>query len=156
MVIPMTKVNPAALASMTGISVCALGTSCVKMDFALALRLPMVTASVSGTTPKYCAASATVVSSTTTSAVATTTNTTTTTAGAPAPTASANALTANQLPTWATPVGAGVAALVGLGLAFAATGGEEVKLGLLPSESRTYPASVPVTVGCSLTVSTTM
>ena len=49
--------------------------------------------------------------------------TTTTTAGAPAPTASANALTANQLPTWATPVGAGVAALVGLGLAFAATGG---------------------------------
>ena len=56
--------SPAALASMTGISVCALGTSCVKMDFAFALRLPMVTASVSGTTPKYCAASATVVSRT--------------------------------------------------------------------------------------------
>ena len=49
--------------------------------------------------------------------------TTTTTADAAAPTASEKALTANQLPTWATPVGAGVAALVGLGLAFAATGG---------------------------------
>lgn len=42
---------------------------------------------------------------------------------------------------------AGAPSLPAFGVyAFAATGGEEVKLGLLPSESRTYPASVPVTV----------
>jgi hypothetical protein len=56
--------SPAAFASMTGISVCADGTSWVKIDLALALRLPTLTASVSGTTPKYWAASATVVSRT--------------------------------------------------------------------------------------------